>query len=137
MMSLTLTRSPAHFTFLTRDMVYGVLDTAGQASALCRDLNDRGVHGAQVLSGPSGLVDLDRDGHHHGVLCRAARAVQGFTREHDFIGWYADQLAAGHVLVYLHAHGRLQLDVLRSAFARHGGHHVNHYGLWMVEVLCP
>lgn len=130
-------RSPAHFTLLSRDMVYGVLDTPGQAQALCRDLDALGVRGAQLLSGPSGLVDLDRDGHHHGVLCRLARALQGLTREHDFIGWYAEHLQAGHVLVCLHAHGRAQLDALRSAFSRRGAHHVNHYGLWMVEVLCP
>ncbi|GHF57789.1 hypothetical protein HNQ07_003956 [Deinococcus metalli] len=103
---IPLTRSPAHFTLLCRDMVYGVLDTALQAEALCRDLTALGIPGVQILSGPSGLVDLDRDGHHHGVLCRVARAAQGLTREHDFIGWYAEQLEAGHMLVCLHARGR-------------------------------
>ncbi|GHF65567.1 hypothetical protein HNQ07_004744 [Deinococcus metalli] len=46
----------------------------------------------QVLSGAGGLIVLDRDGHHHGPLCRVARAVQSLTREHEFIEWYAEHL---------------------------------------------
>ncbi|MFC3833428.1 hypothetical protein [Deinococcus rufus] len=130
-------RHPAHFTLFARDMVYGIVDTSYQAEALRRDLSDLGILDTQILSGAAGLVDLDPDGHHHGLACRLARAVQGLTREHDFIGWYAEQLKAGHVLVCLHARGQVRLQAVRAAFTRQGGHHVNHYGLLMVEVLCP
>ncbi|GHF61763.1 hypothetical protein HNQ07_004202 [Deinococcus metalli] len=128
--------SPYHFAFSAHSAVYGVLDTPDAAELLCRDLRELGLAHTEVLSGADGLIALDVTGAHHGTACRVTRILQGLTRERDFIEHYGAQLAAGrHVVALRHGVGR-HLPALHSAFQRRGGHDVNHYGLFMVEVLC-
>jgi hypothetical protein len=138
MQAASLHHAP-HFTFAGRNAVYGVLDTQNEAEELHDDLRVLGFVEAQIqiLSGRAGLRELDEYGRHHGLLCRVTRVLQEITREREFIGQYAAQLRAGHLVLGLRGAGRGRLTELRDAFGRHGGHAVHHYGLLMVDVLTP
>ena len=89
-----LLRLPSH-------RVLGVLPSLDEATASVLGLGEAGFAPEEIhaICGEEGVRRLDPSGKHHGLRGRLIRAVENVTAADDTLFEYADDLAAGAVIV--------------------------------------
>ena len=89
-----LLRTPSH-------RVIGVLPGPDEATASVLQLSEAGFAQEEIhaICGEEGVRRLDPSGKHHGLRGRLIRAVENVTAADDTLFEYADELAAGAVIV--------------------------------------
>ena len=128
--------TPAHFTLLSRDRVYGVfasLEDVRQCTSrlLALGLKDQAV---QIIMGDEGHRALDSEG--HGLWGRVLRLMQGLTDERSHIEQYARALGRGDIVLSVNLSGTgTSVAAVAQAFRDSHARFVNHYGAWVTESL--
>jgi hypothetical protein len=89
-----LLRLPSH-------RVIGVLPSPDEATASVRELSETGFAREEIhaICGEEGVRRLDPSGKHHGLRGLLIRAVENVASQDDTLFDYADDLAAGAVIV--------------------------------------
>jgi hypothetical protein len=86
---------------LRSSRVVGVLPGLDEASESLAELSDAGFAPDEIhaICGEEGVRRLDPSGKHHGLRGRLVRAVENVAAADDTLFEYADDLAAGAVIV--------------------------------------
>jgi hypothetical protein len=115
--------------------VMAVIDDAENAQAAVETLERAGVPERELaaLSGTEGAREIDADGVHSGGVKQVLRALQRLTVEGDHLRHYEAELARGHLVVDVAAHGRRKRDTVVRILRSHGAHFINAYGQWTIE----
>lgn len=115
--------------------VMAVIDDTEKVQAAVETLERAGVpeHEIAALSGTEGLREIDADGVHGGGVKQALRAPQRLTVEGDHLRHYEAELARGHLVFDVAAHGRQNGDTVVQMLLDHGAHFINAYGQWTIE----
>ena len=115
---------------LPSNRVIGVLPGLDEATASVLELSEAGFAQEEIhaICGEEGVRRLDPSGKHHGLRGRLVRAVQNVASTDDTLFEYADDLAAGAVIVSVPALD----DETRSRAAHvlrdHGATKMRHFG---------
>jgi hypothetical protein len=122
----------------THDRVVGVVDSAREASATIAALSDAGFPDdeVEILYGLQGEESVDPDGEDHGLkgkVIRVGEKIMGPEPKHA--ERHSEELRAGHYLVSVHAPDKDDRERVQRILEDHGGHFINHYGVWTVERL--
>lgn len=115
--------------------VIAVIDDPRQARAAIATLERAGIGEGDLnaFSGEEGARQIDAEGVHSGGVTHVLRGLQRWTVEGSHLRKYQAELAQGHQVVDVHAHGRGGRDVVAQILRAHGAHFVNAYGQWTIE----
>ena len=115
--------------------VIAVIADPRQARAAIATLERAGIgEGDQkAFSGEEGARQIEAEGVHSGGVTHVLRGLQRWTVEGSHLRKYQAELAQGHQVVDVHAHGRRGRDVVAQILRAHGAHFVNAYGQWTIE----
>jgi hypothetical protein len=131
-----MTTNPnGHTLWNLTNRVMAVIDDAGKAQAAVDRLERTGVpeHELAALSGTEGIHEIDADGIHGGAVKQVLRALQSVTTEGNHLRHYEAELAQGHLVVDVTAHGRQKRDTVVQVLRSYGAHFINAYGPWTIE----
>jgi hypothetical protein len=110
--------------------VVGVLPGLDEAAASLVDLSEAGFADEEIhaISGEEGVRRLDPTGKHHGLRGRLIRTVENVAADDDILFGYADDLAAGAVLVSVPAPDDETRTRAAHVLHEHGGEKVRYFG---------
>jgi hypothetical protein len=86
-----------------------------------------------ILSGPEGAKRLDISGEQHGWLARVYRFMESAAAESKKLHQFAEELKAGHFVVFVHASNNEERSDLWSIMKAHGAHRAAWFGKWIIE----
>ena len=118
-----LLRTPSH-------RVIGVLPGPDEAAASFLELSEAGFaqEGIYALCGAEGVRRLDPSGKHHGLRGRLIRAVGNVASADDTLFDYADDLAAGAVIVSVPALDDETQSRAAHVLREHGATKMRYFG---------
>ena len=119
-----------------RGRLLAVFDTPVDADGALAATGGLGVgqDRIEVFTGDDGARAFDGSGRSHGILGRLYRAVQ-FTmvdQAPDFT-YYEAAARQGRVVLSVRPKGDAQMRQVVDIMRAHGGHFINHYGLFATE----
>jgi hypothetical protein len=126
----------AEFLGSARGRLLAVFDTPVDADGAIAAIEALGVGSDRidVFTGDAGASAFDGSGRSHGLLGRLYRAVQ-FTmvdQAPDF-SYYEAAARLGRVVLSVKPKGDAQMREAVDIMRAHGGHFINHYGLFATE----
>ena len=113
--------------------VMAVIDSPEEGGKALAELREAGFHAEDVLLATGGeAVDrMDASGRHCGLLAHFVRWLEGFLTDEGVLGReYEAAAQAGHSIIAVHTHDAAEIARAREVLARHGAHHVYHFGHW-------
>jgi hypothetical protein len=110
--------------------VVGVLPGPDEATASVLDLTEAGFAEEETyaICGEEGVRRLDPSGKHHGLRGRLVRAVQNVAAADDTLFEYADDLAAGAVIVSVPALDDETRSRAAHVLREHGASKMRYFG---------
>jgi hypothetical protein len=126
----------AEFLGSARGRLLAVFDTPVDADGAMAEIEALGIHPdrLEVFTGDDGAAAFDGSGRSHGLLGRLYRAVQ-FTmvdQAPDFT-YYEAAARQGRVVLSVKPKGDAQMREVVRVMRAHGGHFINHFGLFATE----
>jgi hypothetical protein len=117
--------------------VLAVIDDAQHADAAVDTLERAGIAEQELatLTGVEGAREIDAAGVHSGPMTHVLRALQSVTVEGHHLRRYEAELASGHHVVDVRAHGREEREAVVQILRSHGAHFINAYGPWTIETV--
>jgi hypothetical protein len=117
-----LLRLPSH-------RVLGVLPGPDEATSIVLELSEAGFAREEIhaICGEEGLRRLDPSGKHHGLHGRLIRAVESVAAD-DLLADYADELAAGAVIVSVPALDDETQSQAAHLLREHGATKMRYFG---------
>ena len=117
-----LLRLPSH-------RVLGVLPGLDEATSSVLELSEAGFAREEIhaICGEEGLRRLDPSGKHHGLHGRLIRAVESVAAD-DLLSDYADELAAGAVIVSVPALDDEKQSQAAHLLREHGATKMRYFG---------
>jgi hypothetical protein len=118
-----LLRAPTH-------RVIAALPGPDEAAASLVALSEAGFarEDTYAICGEAGVRRLDPSGKHHGLHGRLIRAVESVSSSDDSLFEYADELAAGAVLVSVPANDDQSQSRAAHVLREHGAKRMRYYG---------
>jgi hypothetical protein len=115
---------------LPSSRVVGVLPGPDEASESLLQLSEAGFAPDELhaICGEEGLRRLDPSGKHHGLRGRLVRAVENVAAADDTLFEYADDLAAGAVIVSVPALDDETRSRAAHVLREHGGTKMRYFG---------
>ncbi len=117
------------------DRVCGVVDSQSAAAPLVDALAGAGFGPGEIrlYTGAEGAIRLDPTSGSHRWWARPLRLLRSLTPEGEHLHHYAEDLAAGRVLVSVEAGEPRRVEAAVRALLRSGAHAVHRYGLYTVQ----
>ena len=118
-----------------------MISEPGDARAALRDLKAAGFPAdeVEVLTGEGGAHRIDVTGEDHGPLARFVRSFQKLLGDYEpvHVRRHEQEFLAGHFGIGVTAKDAEAREKVREILKSHGGHFINFYGRWAMEVLEP
>jgi hypothetical protein len=113
-----------------RQRVIGVLPGLDEATASVLELGEAGFVQEEIhaICGEEGVRRLDPSGKHHGLRGRLTRAVENVASFDDTLFDYADDLAAGAVIVSVPASDEETQSRAAHVLREHGATKMRYFG---------
>ena len=117
--------------------VVAVIDDAQNTQTAVETLERAGIAEQELttLAGVEGAREIDAAGIRSGSVTHVLRALQSITVEGSHLRRYEAELASGHHVVDVRAHGREKRDAVVRILRSCGAHFINTYGPWTIETV--
>lgn len=118
--------------------VIAVVNEPEQVHNIITELTDMGYHPdeLEVLCGQAAAPMLDASGTHHGVLSQFVRFIQrSADLDAVLLRRYEEELHAHHFVLAVPVANRDMALNIRNIMKADGGHFINYYGQFSVELM--